>query len=176
DSPAPTRRSNNLQFAALLMSPNGHEADLPTRPAICPPSGKADIRDRLPPAARKLEAPGWRCWISRRSRRSLGPPSSRRSSGSLETFWVTACEIYSMISSAPAERPSGTAMPRERAVFRLSTNSNFAGLHDWQIGSPLAFENAPGIDAGYAVGIGEIGAVAGEPASLDKFAPFVDRR
>src|SRR5262249_52501965 len=51
---------------------NSIESMLPAAdPATTWDKDEAYIRQRLSPAPTKLEAPRWRCWISRRTRRSL---------------------------------------------------------------------------------------------------------
>ena len=81
-----------------------------------------------------------------------------------------------MISSAPAESPSGTSMPSVLAVPQIDHELELARLHDRQVGRLLALENPRGIDAGETIGVDEIGPVARKAARLRKLAPLVDRR
>ena len=70
----------------------------------------------------------------------------------------------------------GTSKPSALAVFRLRTSSNLVGLHDRQVGGLLALEDSPGIYARLAIGIGNAGSVAHQPADRDVFAQGIDRR
>src|SRR5262249_8327966 len=51
----------------------------------------------------------------------------------------------------------------------------FDGLHHWEIGRLLAFENPPGIDADLVVGIGNTGRVAHQAARIDGLAQAMHR-
>src|SRR5262249_35853648 len=46
----------------------------------------------------------------------------------------------------------------------------FGRLHHRQVGRLFALENAPGIDAGLAIGIGDAGSIADQPALKSEFA------
>ena len=69
--------------------------------------------------------------------RSVASALAPLSPANIETFFgPRLCEhpganqhprCHSMISSARADRPGGTSMPRAPAVFKLITNSNFVG-------------------------------------------------
>src|ERR1700730_1749119 len=76
----------------------------------------------------------------------------------------------------------GTAQQRNRKGkaerFRgleIDHQLGIRGLLDRQVGGVLALENAAGIIASEAIGVGDVGSVAHQPASHYSFAPWVDR-
>ena len=59
--------------------------------------------------------------------------------------------------------------------LEIEKNLDLGGLLNWEVGGFLALENAAGIDAGQAVGIGDAAAVAREAACGNEVATLIDR-
>src|SRR5262249_31233741 len=51
----------------------------------------------------------------------------------------------------------------------------FGRLHYRQVGRLFALENAPGVDASLAIGIGDAGSIADQPALESEFAQRIHR-
>src|SRR5262245_63631870 len=78
-------------------------------------------------------------------------------SSSLTSFDHLVGKSKQPVRHVKAERLGGLEVEHEL---------EFGGLHDRQVGRPLALENAAGIDAGLAVGVGDAGSIADQPAEI----------
>lgn len=70
----------------------------------------------------------------------------------------------------------GTPRPSRFAVRRLMMSSNFRRLQNREIGGLGATRDLADMDAGLAVGIHEVDAIAHQSAAFGKLPPLVDRR
>src|SRR6266446_391851 len=59
--------------------------------------------------------------------------------------------------------------------FEVDHKLEFGGLHDWKIGRLFALENAAGVDANLAKGIGKTGSIAHQSAGRGEVTPIIDR-
>ena len=78
---------------------------------------------------------------------------------------------YSITSSARASSGSGNCDAKRLRSLEIEEHLDLGGLLNREVGGFFALEDAAGIDAGQAVGLGDAAAVAREPAGGNEPRP-----